>query len=118
MAGAQGIDGALVFKVGSATPEGRGSTFYPLFVSSITAGRVLPLCPPPLQLTSSAAPPQLHPSSGDLRLLLRGSCGGAPLSGLAAPLLLPPGHPWCPFRMRELHRVRRRHCHFESREED
>src|SRR3954464_4744332 len=42
MAVAQGIDGAQVFKVGSATPEGRGSTFYPLFVSSITAGLVPP----------------------------------------------------------------------------
>src|SRR3954467_10696104 len=42
MAAAQGIDGAQVFKVGSATPEGRGSTFYPLFVSSITAGLVPP----------------------------------------------------------------------------
>src|SRR3954463_6606286 len=42
MAAAQGIDGAWVFKVGSATPEGRGSTFYPLFVSSITAGMVPP----------------------------------------------------------------------------
>src|SRR4051812_24623544 len=43
MAVAQGINGALVFKVGSATPKGRGSTFYPLFVSSITAGLVPPL---------------------------------------------------------------------------
>src|SRR3954465_15851688 len=42
MAAARGIDGAQVFKVGSATPEGRGSTFYPLFVSSITAGLVPP----------------------------------------------------------------------------
>src|SRR3954466_8622706 len=42
MAAAQGIDGAQVFKVGSVTPEGRGSTFYPLFVSSITAGLVPP----------------------------------------------------------------------------
>src|SRR3954463_15579694 len=42
MAAAQGIDGAKVFKVGSATPEGRGSTFYPLFVSSIAAGLVPP----------------------------------------------------------------------------
>src|SRR3954464_4006160 len=42
MAVAQGIDGAQVFKVGSATPEGRGSTFYPLFVSSITVGLVPP----------------------------------------------------------------------------
>src|SRR3954471_13133108 len=42
MAAAQGIDGAQVFKVGSATPEGRGSTFYPLFVSSIAAGLVPP----------------------------------------------------------------------------
>src|SRR3954463_110256 len=42
MAAAQGIDGAWVFKVGSATPEGRGSTFYPFFVSSIAAGLVPP----------------------------------------------------------------------------
>src|SRR3954470_11503758 len=42
MAAAQGINGAQVFKVGPATPEGRGSTFYPLFVSSITAGLVPP----------------------------------------------------------------------------
>src|SRR3954468_17979984 len=42
MAAAQGIDGAQVFKDGSATPEGRGSTFYPLFVSSIAAGLVPP----------------------------------------------------------------------------
>src|SRR4051812_31226636 len=42
MAAARGIDGARVFKVGSATPEGRGSAFYPLFVSSITAGLVPP----------------------------------------------------------------------------
>src|SRR3954471_19818122 len=42
MAAAQGIDGAQVFKVGSATPEGRGSTFYPLFVSSIAASLVPP----------------------------------------------------------------------------
>src|SRR3954465_5460120 len=42
MAAARGTDGARVFKVGSATPEGHGSTFYPLFVSSITAGLVPP----------------------------------------------------------------------------
>src|SRR3954470_6963334 len=42
MAVAQGIDGAQVFKAGSATPEGQGSTFYPLFVSSIAAGLVPP----------------------------------------------------------------------------
>src|SRR4051812_24053889 len=42
MAAVQGIDGAQVFKAGSATPEGRGSTFYPLFVSSIAAGLVPP----------------------------------------------------------------------------
>src|SRR4051812_21784439 len=42
MATAQGIDGARVFKAGSATPEGRGSTFYPLFVSSIATGLVPP----------------------------------------------------------------------------
>src|SRR3954469_7806905 len=42
MAAAQGINGARVFKAGSATPEGRGSTFYPFFVSSIAAGLVPP----------------------------------------------------------------------------
>src|SRR3954463_4910807 len=42
MAAAQGIDVVKVFKAGSATPEGRGSTFYPIFVSSITAGLVPP----------------------------------------------------------------------------
>src|SRR3954463_6673180 len=42
MAAAWGIDGARVFKVGSATPDGGGSTFYPIFVSSITAGLVPP----------------------------------------------------------------------------
>src|SRR3954466_12354583 len=42
MAAAQGIDGAQVFKVGSDVPEGQGSTFYPLFISSITAGLVPP----------------------------------------------------------------------------
>src|SRR4051812_31139507 len=42
MAVAQGLDGAKVFKAGSATPEGKGSTFYPLFVSSIAAGLVPP----------------------------------------------------------------------------
>ena len=42
MAAAQGIDGAKVFKAGSATPKGQGSTFYPFFVSAIAAGLVLP----------------------------------------------------------------------------
>ena len=42
MAAAQGIDGAKVFKAGSALPEGQGSTFYPLFVSAIVAGLVPP----------------------------------------------------------------------------
>src|SRR3954469_18923749 len=42
MAAAQGIDGAQVFKAGSAPPEGRGSTFYPLFASSIAAGLMPP----------------------------------------------------------------------------
>src|SRR4051812_1509903 len=42
MAAAQGIDGAQMFKVGSDVPEGQGSTFYPFFVSSITAGLVPP----------------------------------------------------------------------------
>ena len=38
MAAAQGVDGAKVFKAGSALPEGQGSTFYSLFVSAIVAG--------------------------------------------------------------------------------
>ena len=42
MATAWGIDGAKVFKAGSATPEGQGSTFYPFFVSAIAAGLVPP----------------------------------------------------------------------------
>ena len=42
MVAAQGIDGAKVFKAGSATPEGQGSTFYPFFVSVIAAGLVPP----------------------------------------------------------------------------
>ena len=42
MAAAQGINGAKVFKAGSATPEGQGSTFYPLFVSAIVTGLVPP----------------------------------------------------------------------------
>ena len=42
MVAAQGIDGAKVFKAGSATPEGQGSTFYPFFVSAIAAGLVPP----------------------------------------------------------------------------
>src|SRR4051812_21360047 len=42
IAAAHGIDGAQVFKAGSTTPEGRGSTFYPLFVSAIAAGLVPP----------------------------------------------------------------------------
>ena len=44
MATTQGIDGAKVFKAGSATPEGQGSTFYPIFVSAIAAGLVPPFC--------------------------------------------------------------------------
>ena len=39
---AQGINGAKVFKAGSALPEGQGSTFYPLFVRAIAAGLVPP----------------------------------------------------------------------------
>ena len=35
---AQGNEGATVLKAGSAQPEGKGSTFYPLFVSAIIAG--------------------------------------------------------------------------------
>ena len=42
MAAAQGIDGAKVFKAGSATPEGQGSTFYPFLASAIAAGLVPP----------------------------------------------------------------------------
>ena len=42
MVAAQGIDGAKVVKAGSALPEARGSTFYPLFVSTISAGLVPP----------------------------------------------------------------------------
>ena len=42
MVAAQGIDGAKVFKAGSALPEGQGSTFYPFFVSAIAAGLVPP----------------------------------------------------------------------------
>ena len=42
MMAAQGNDGAAALKVGSALPEGRGSTFYPLFVSAIVAGLVPP----------------------------------------------------------------------------
>ena len=42
MAEAQGITRAEAFKAGSAIPEGRGSAFYPLFVSAIVAGLVPP----------------------------------------------------------------------------
>lgn len=42
MVTAQGIDGAKVFKASSALPEARGRTYYPLFVSAITAGLVPP----------------------------------------------------------------------------
>ena len=42
MVAAQGIDGAKVFKAGSALPEGQGNTFYPLFVSAIAASQVPP----------------------------------------------------------------------------
>ena len=42
MVAAHDIDGAKVFKAGSALPEARGSTFYPLFVSAIAAGLVPP----------------------------------------------------------------------------
>ena len=38
----RGIDGVKVFKAGSATPEGQGSTFYPFFASAIAAGLVPP----------------------------------------------------------------------------
>ena len=43
MAMVRGVNGAKVFKAGSATPEGQGSTFYPLFVSAIAAGLESPL---------------------------------------------------------------------------
>ena len=39
---AQGNEGAAMLKVGSALPEDKGSTFYPLFVSAIFAGLVPP----------------------------------------------------------------------------
>ena len=38
----QGNEGATVLKAGSEQPEGKGSTFYPLFVSAIIAGLVPP----------------------------------------------------------------------------
>ena len=37
---AQGSEGATMLKVGSDQPEGKGSTFYPFFVSAIVAGRL------------------------------------------------------------------------------
>ena len=37
-----GNEEATVLKAGSAQPEGKGSTFYPLFVSAIIAGLVPP----------------------------------------------------------------------------
>ena len=43
MMAAQGNEGAAALKAGSALPEDKGSTFYPLSVSAITAG----LVPPP-----------------------------------------------------------------------
>ena len=39
---ALGNEGATVLKAGSDQPEGKGSTFYPLFVSAIIAGLVPP----------------------------------------------------------------------------
>ena len=39
---AQGSKGATVLKASSDQPEGRGTTFYPLFVSDIVAGLVPP----------------------------------------------------------------------------
>ena len=42
MATVRGINGAKVFKAGSATLEGQGSTFYPFFVSAIAVGLVPP----------------------------------------------------------------------------
>ena len=42
MATARGVNGAKVFKSGSATPEGQGSTFYMLFISAIATGLVPP----------------------------------------------------------------------------
>ncbi|XP_037482390.1 oxysterol-binding protein-related protein 1C-like, partial [Triticum dicoccoides] len=41
MMAAQGNDGAAALKAGPALPEGRGSTFYPLYVSAIAAGLVV-----------------------------------------------------------------------------
>ena len=42
MMAVQGNKGAGVVKAGSALPEDKGSTFYPLFVSAIVAGLVPP----------------------------------------------------------------------------
>ncbi|VAI59304.1 hypothetical protein VPH35_111509 [Triticum aestivum] len=42
MVAEQGIDGAKVFKAGSAPTEAQGSTFYPLFVSAIASSLVPP----------------------------------------------------------------------------
>ena len=121
---ARGIDGAKVFKAGSATPEGQRSTFYPLFVSAIVAG----LVPPFSEFFFSVLRHyklqalHLHPNSVLLLAIFAYYCeahvGGAALSGLAAPLLLPPDLSRSCFRVRELHRVRWRHCHFEPREKD
>ena len=52
MVAAEGIDGAKVFKAGSAPPEAQGSTFYPLFVSAIASG----LVPPFSEFFSSGTP--------------------------------------------------------------
>ena len=42
MMAAQGNDGAAALKVGSALPEEKGSTFYPLFMSAVAVGLVPP----------------------------------------------------------------------------
>ena len=124
LAAAQGVDGAKVFKAGSALPEGRGSTFYPLFVSAIVAGLVPPfsefffsvLCHYNLQAL------HLHPNSVLLLAIFAYYCeahvGGEALSGPAAPLLLPPALSWFRLCVCELRRVRQLHRHFEYREKD
>ena len=123
MAAAQGIDGAKVFKAGSATPEGQGSTFYPFFVSAIAAG----LVPPFSEFFFSVLRHyklqalHLHPNSILLLAIFAYYCEahvGVQPSVLVAPLLLPPDLSRSCFRVCELHRVRWRHCHFEPREKD
>ena len=123
MVEAQGIDGKKAFKAGSAVPEGRGSTFYPLFVSAIVAG----LVPPFSEFFSvlrhyNIQALHLHPNSVLLLAIFAYYCeahvGGETLGGLATPLLLPSDLPWFRLRVRELRRVRRLHRHFEPWEKD